>query len=514
MLSKVFTGSLYGLESQVVTVETDLTPGLPALALVGLPDMSVRESKERIRSAILNSGEKFPQKRITINLSPASGKKEGTHFDLPMAIGILAAYGAVKSDRLQSFAFMGELSLDGKVNRIKGALPLVMGMRECGIVDIMIPISNLEEVRIVTGINLYPINSLKDAIQYLRNSSISGPYHKGGRKQELIKIVKEDFSDVAGQETVKRAIQIGASGCHGLLMIGPAGSGKTMVAKRIPTILPPMTYEEQLEVTKIYSVAGALSEEVPIISVRPFRSPHHTITTSALIGGGRRPTPGEVSLAHYGVLFLDELPEFKRQTIEMLRQPIEDEKVTICRVVGTTSFPSKIMVVAAMNPCPCGYYGDETHECTCSSHQINQYLSKLSGPILDRLDMHIQIMPVKYKELVDCSSGQNQRGETSAEMRKSVEKAREIQLSRYRNETITYNSQLTTPLIKKYCTLDKGTNDLLGEAFHKLALSARAYMKIIKLSRTIADMQGVEKIRMEHVAEAIQYRSLDRVNRG
>lgn len=510
----MYTGSLYGLESQLVTVETDLTAGLPALALVGLPDMTVRESKERIRSAILNSGERFPQQRITINLSPANARKEGSHFDLPMAMGILAALGHIHNDKLSEFAFVGELSLDGKVNGIKGALPLVMGLRNQGIQNIMLPMSNADEVGIVGDVNLYPIGHLKEAIGYFRNEIEIAAYIRkkniGGQK----KVFGGDFADVSGQESVRRCALIGACGSHGLLMIGPAGAGKTMISRLIATILPPMTYEEQLEVTKIYSVAGKLSEETPMIQERPFRSPHHTITSTALIGGGRRPRPGEISLAHTGVLFLDELPEFKRQTIDMLRQPMEDGKIVVSRVEGTACFPSQIMVVAAMNPCPCGYYGDETHTCTCSRHEINKYLGKISGPILDRLDMHIQIRPVKYGELFSSGGGNKKKRQTSAEMRVQVEQARNIQMDRYKNDDITYNSQLTNSLINKYCILDKETNSLLEGAFTKLALSARAYTKIIKLSRTIADIQGSEAIALDHVAEAIQYRSLDCIKMG
>lgn len=511
MLSRVYTGSLYGLQSELVTVETDLSAGLPSLNVVGLPDLTVKESRERIRSAIMNSGYKFPTKRITINLAPASSKKEGTHFDLPMAVGILTSVGILKEEKINQYAFIGELSLDGKVNHIKGALPLAIGLRNKGIKNIFLPLSNAEEVSIVDDIKIFPIAKLSDLVDlFLGNLKIQS-YNRKKKIIEKNKNLQNDFLDVSGQETVKRAIQIGASAAHNLLMIGPPGSGKTMVARRIPSILPPLTYEEKLEVTKLYSVAGELSEKTPMILERPFRTPHHTISGVALVGGGTKPRPGEVSLAHYGVLFLDELPEFSRKVIEMLRQPMEDEVVTINRISGTLTFPSKIMVVAAMNPCPCGFYGDPTHECTCKPYQIQKYLSKISGPLIDRMDLQLEIMPVPYHELLGETTVRNR---SSVEMRNEVIQARNIQLERYKNEGITYNSQLKPELIKKYCILKNDSKELLEHAFHKLALSARAYNKIIKLSRTISDLDGTDQIEVRHVAEAIQYRSLDKIYKG
>ncbi|MBP6492346.1 MAG: YifB family Mg chelatase-like AAA ATPase [Clostridia bacterium] len=519
MYSQIKSGSLYGLTSEQVLVETDLSPGLPAFNVVGLPDASVRESKERIRAAIINSGYKFPAKRITINLAPAGTRKEGTHFDLPIAMGVMASSGYVRKQKTAAYAFLGELSLDGRINRINGALPLVIGLRNQGIRRILIPEDNAEEASVIEDVLIYPVKNLREIIEFFEGEKELFPYKKKDIKQSKIIQESADFIDVAGQETVKRALQIAAAASHNVLLIGPPGAGKTMMARRMSGILPAMTYEETLEVTKIYSIAGELNSNVPMIASRPFRSPHHTISGAALVGGGSTPKPGEVSLAHYGVLFLDELPEFNRFILEMLRQPLEDERVNISRLRGTVSFPAKFMLLASMNPCPCGYYGDETHECTCTQTQIRNYLSKISGPLLDRIDMHVEIMPVKYQELVDMEKLELEIADSlpirnSAIMRKEVEAARQIQLERYNKEEISYNSQLTPGLMKKYCVLDMETKKLLETAFHQLSLSARAHNKIIKMGRTIADMEGAERIGMKHIAEAIQYRSLDKMYRG
>ncbi len=507
MLTKVLTGTVLGIDSNLVSVETDLSPGLPNLIIVGLPDATVKESKDRVRSAILNSGERFPAKRITINLSPASTRKEGTYFDLPMAIGILSASGVINNRNIKSFAYFGELSLDGSIHGIHGIVPLIIGVRKNGVQKIILPKANLKEAAIIKDVQLYPVESLRDVIDYFAGKRTLQSVQGIGMEKNTGSVDCEDFSDVAGQEMVKRALQISAAGCHGLLMIGPPGAGKTMMAQRVPSILPKMTYEETLELTKIYSVVGLLSDEAPMITGRPFRAPHHSISPVALVGGGRIPMPGEISLAHLGVLFLDELAEFQRNVIELLRQPLEEEKITISRARGTVVFPSKIMLIAAMNPCPCGFYGDNTHECTCTSHQISQYFSKVSGPFLDRIDMHIEILPVPYKDLTAEEPPRNIS--SSKNMRLQVESAREVQLKRYENMKIKYNSQLNASALKKFCKLDKGSQELLEEAFHKFALSARAYTKILRLSRTIADMDQSDNIRMEHVAEAIQYRGLD-----
>ena len=422
----------------------------------------------------------------------------------------MKAYGIIENDIPQDMSFIGELALDGSINSISGALPLTIGLRRNGMKMIVLPENNIEEASLVNDVDLYTFKSLGEIVDFLNGDKNGHPYER--TENLYINEGKDkygDFADVSGQDVAKRAIQIAAAGAHNILMIGPPGAGKTMIARRMPGILPQMTYEEKLEITKIYSVAGELSEDRTLIKERPFRSPHHTISSIAMVGGGRVPKPGEISLSHYGILFLDELPEFNRSVLEILRQPIEDEEVTISRVNGTFTYPSKFVLVASMNPCPCGYYGDDRNECTCSVGQINKYISKISGPLLDRIDMHIEVFPINYDEL-----SSNRQNKTTEEMRIEVEKARAIQTKRYENEKILTNSQLNPTQIKKYCKLDNESQRLLEVAYKKLALSARAYNRIIKMSRTIADLEDSEKVEKRHIAEALQYRNLDKKYKG
>nr|WP_315022834.1 YifB family Mg chelatase-like AAA ATPase [uncultured Aminipila sp.] len=511
MLSKVYTGSLYGLVTKLVSVETDLSSGLPSLVMVGLPDITVRESKDRVRNAIMNSGYKFPAKRITVNLSPANTKKEGSHFDLPIAVGLLASIGIIpECNNLKEYAFMGELSLAGNINRIDGALPLIVGLKECGINKIVLPRDNVAEASLVKDVELYPVGRLLELVEHFNEISQITPY-KGKSKMVYDKTnYGIDYADVAGQENVKRAVTICCAGGHGLLLMGPPGSGKSMISKRIPTVMPEMTYEECLEVTKIYSIGGKLSKELPMITERPFRAPHHTISGAALVGGGNKPMPGELSLAHLGVLFLDEICEFNKNILEMLRQPLEDSHVTIARAGGNYNFPCQVMLVAASNPCPCGYLGSQSHECTCSQTQINHYKNKISGPLLDRIDLHVQVLPIES----NFFSSQNLDSVSSFEMRKKVEMARKKQMKRYKKQSILFNSQLTPALIKQYCKLNQESENLMNSAFKALSLSARAYSKVIKISRTIADLENSDNIQTIHVAEALRYRMLKGNTKG
>lgn len=508
MLAKVISSATLGVDAYPVAVEADIQQQMPAFITVGLPEGAVKESKERVTAAIKNSDFIFPVKRVTINLAPADIRKEGSAFDLPIAIGILAATGQIIRERIDEFVLIGELSLDGTLKPVPGVLPMAMSMRgNDGIKGLIVPKENAREAAMAGTVPVYPVPSLKDAVHFLEDESTVSAF-----TVDIASVFNEsrrypvDFSDVKGQESAKRALEIAAAGGHNIIMIGPPGSGKTMLARRMPTILPDMSVTEALETTKIHSVAGRLTPDTPLVATRPFRSPHHTVSYAGLVGGGAIPKPGEVSLAHHGVLFLDELPEFKKDILEMLRQPMEDKQVTISRASTALTYPASFMLVSAMNPCPCGYYGDPQHECHCSSSEIQRYMSKISGPLLDRIDIHITVPSVKFKELSSES-----RGEPSAEIRRRVNSARQRQLERFRNEpSIFANAHMESCDIRRFCVIDEKSQSLLALAITRQGLSARAYDRILKVARTIADLAGAEQIEMGHVAEAIHYRTLDR----
>jgi len=494
--------TLIGLNGYKVDVQVDVSNNMPKWEIIGLPDNSIRESKERVKAAIKNSGYELRSKKILVNLAPAEIKKEGSAFDLAIAIGILNNIGYIQNDQIDEYAILGELSLNGKVNEISGILPMCIELKRLGINKVILPKGNIKEATILKELQTYGVENLKEAVEFLNGQiKIENNIEIEKQKKEISQI---DFSEVKGQENVKRALEIAAAGGHNCLMIGSPGSGKTMLAQRISSILPDMNFEESLEVTKIHSIAG-MTKNSQIITKRPFRSPHHTASKVALVGGGKEAKPGEISLAHRGILFLDELPEFNKNTLEVLRVPLEDRKVLISRANKNYEYPANFMLIASMNPCPCGYYGSSEKECTCSSNEINKYLRKISGPLLDRIDIQVEVSSIDYNKITNTS-----KEETSEEIKLRVDKARKVQEERYKKYNIYSNSELTPSLIEKYCYLDEKSKDMLEKAFEKLHLSSRAYSRILKVARTISDLNGNENITINEIAEAIQYRSLDK----
>jgi magnesium chelatase family protein len=506
MLARVLSSALRGIDALLIEVEIDVAGGAPSLAFVGLPDAAARESIYRVRAALRATGVRLKPKRVTINLAPADIRKEGSGYDLPIALGLLAAHGDVPPERLAEIAVVGELSLDGSVKPVRGALPVATAVAKRGLRGLVLPAGNAAEAAVVRGIETVPVRTLDEAIGYLRGELAVEPVRVDlERMFESHSTYDVDFGEVRGQEHVKRALEVAAAGGHNAIMVGPPGSGKTMLAKRLPTILPPLTFEEAIETTQVASVLGLMNGE-PLVTTRPFRAPHHTISDAGLVGGGSVPRPGEVSLAHNGVLFLDELPEFRKNALEVLRQPLEEKRITISRAMHSLTFPANVMLIAAMNPCPCGFFGDPQRACTCAFPVVQRYRTRISGPLLDRIDIQIEVPGVAFRELTSEAAA-----ESSALIRARVEAARRRQLARFQGRGVFSNAQMTSRDLRDHCALERQGERLLEQAMQRLGLSARAYARILKVARTIADLDAAERIAAAHVAEAIQYRSLDRV---